>query len=105
MKIIKTEDLIEIGEGTHTMIEIVTETGTMTGIGVIVITEMTGITETIGTTETIETVGTEGLTQVQAALMTEIAAVGGMTTQDTETPIGLVLLAETIARTLADMIE
>ena len=89
--------------------EIGTETGTMTGIvgtgtiGITEITEITGIVIVI----VIGTEDTGGLIQDTVALMIEIIVADEMTTKDTGIPVALVLLllTETIASTIADMIE
>ena len=98
--------MIGIVEEMFTMIEkeeeIKIETETM--IGIVAIGNI-GITGIVIVTE-IEDTG--GLIQDPAALMIEIVAVGEMTTQDTGIPVALalhLLLAETIASTIADMIE
>ena len=98
--------MIGIVEEMFTMIEkeeeIKIETETMIGIVAIGNIGITGIVIVTG----IEDTG--GLIQDPAALMIEIVAVGEMTTQDTGIPVALalhLLLAETIASTIADMIE
>lgn len=83
--------------------EIETETETM-----IVIVDIGNIGITTGIVIVTGIEDTGGLIQGPAALMIEIVAVGEMTTQDTGIPVALalhLLLAETIASTIADMIE